>query len=222
MSVTHMDEFKQRQREMWAAGDYGTLSELITDVGELVVARARVDAGMTVLDVACGTGNAALPAARTGASVTGLDLVPELLDRRTQKAAAEGLEIEWVEGTPRSFRSRTTRSIACSRRSGTCSRRGTSERRTRWRACAARAARSRSAAGRPRDRPATFSGQAARTCRRRRTSPRRPSSGERRSTSARCSARLPRTSSSSATRRRSSGNRSRTSRTSSWIASGRW
>ena len=53
---------------MWAAGDYGTLSELITDVGELVVARARVDPGMTVLDVACGTGNAALPAARAGAT----------------------------------------------------------------------------------------------------------------------------------------------------------
>ena len=98
MSVTHMDEFKQRQREMWAAGDYGTLSELITDVGELVVARARVDAGMTVLDVACGTGNAALPAARAGASVTGLDLVPELLESGRTKAAAEGLEIEWVEG----------------------------------------------------------------------------------------------------------------------------
>lgn len=93
-----MDEFKERQRTMWAAGDYATLSELITDVGELVVERAGVESGMRVLDVACGTGNAAIPAARAGAEVTGLDLVPELLEGGRKKAAAEGVEIEWVEG----------------------------------------------------------------------------------------------------------------------------
>jgi len=93
-----MDEFKERQRAMWAAGDYATLSEHIRDVGERVVDRAGVESGMTVLDVACGTGNAALPAARAGARVTGLDLVPELLEAGRTKAAAEGVEIEWVEG----------------------------------------------------------------------------------------------------------------------------
>jgi SAM-dependent methyltransferase len=51
-----------------------------------------------VLDVACGTGNAAIPAARAGAAVTGLDLVPELLEGGRKKAAAEGVEIQWVEG----------------------------------------------------------------------------------------------------------------------------
>ena len=93
-----MDEFKQRQRAMWAAGDYAALSEHIRDVGEHVVARTSVAPGMRALDVACGTGNAAIPAARAGAEVTGLDLVPELLEGGRQKAAAEGLEIEWVEG----------------------------------------------------------------------------------------------------------------------------
>ena len=93
-----MEEFKERQRAMWAAGDYATLSELITDVGELVVERAGVESGMRVLDVACGTGNAALPAARAGAHVTGLDLVSELLEGGRKKAAAAGVEIEWVEG----------------------------------------------------------------------------------------------------------------------------
>lgn len=93
-----MDEYKQRQRAMWSAGDYATLSERIRDVGERVVARAGVDAGMRVLDVACGAGNASIPAARAGAEVTGLDLVPELLDAGRRKAAAEGLEIAWVEG----------------------------------------------------------------------------------------------------------------------------
>jgi ubiquinone/menaquinone biosynthesis C-methylase UbiE len=93
-----IDEFKQRQRAIWAAGDYPPLSELISDVGELVVARAGVEPGMSALDVACGSGNAALPAARAGARVTGLDLVPELLDAGRTKAEAAGVEIEWVEG----------------------------------------------------------------------------------------------------------------------------
>ena len=93
-----MEEFKVRQRAMWAAGDYGTLSEYITDVGEAVVERAGVEAGTRVLDVACGTGNAAIPAARAGADVTALDLVPELLEGGRAKAAAAGVEIEWVEG----------------------------------------------------------------------------------------------------------------------------
>lgn len=93
-----MEEFKQRQRAMWAAGDFAALSEHIRDVGERVVARAGVGAGMRVLDVACGAGNAAIPAARAGAAVTALDLVPELLDAGRRKAAAEGVEIAWVEG----------------------------------------------------------------------------------------------------------------------------
>jgi SAM-dependent methyltransferase len=93
-----MDDFKQAQRAMWAAGDYATLSTYISGVGELVVNRAGVEAGMRVLDVACGTGNAALPAACAGAEVTGLDLVPELLDAGREKARAAGVEIEWVEG----------------------------------------------------------------------------------------------------------------------------
>jgi len=93
-----MEEFKQRQRAMWSAGDYAALSEYIADVGERVVDRAGVEAGMDVLDVACGTGNAAFPAAQAGARVTGLDLVPELLEAGREKAAASGVEIEWVEG----------------------------------------------------------------------------------------------------------------------------
>jgi SAM-dependent methyltransferase len=56
---------------------------------------------MRVLDVACGTGHAALPAARAGARVSGLDLAAKLLEAGRAKARAEGLEIEWREGTPR-------------------------------------------------------------------------------------------------------------------------
>jgi ubiquinone/menaquinone biosynthesis C-methylase UbiE len=96
--AVQLDEFKARQRATWDAGDYATLSERIADVGELVAARASIEQGMTVLDVACGAGNAAIPAARAGARVTGLDLVPKLLEQGRAKAEAEGLEIEWVEG----------------------------------------------------------------------------------------------------------------------------
>lgn len=93
-----MEEFKKRQRAMWAAGDYATLSEHIKGMGEVAVAKAGVEPGMDVLDVACGAGNAAIPAARAGARVTGLDLVPELLEAGRARATAAGLDVEWVEG----------------------------------------------------------------------------------------------------------------------------
>jgi SAM-dependent methyltransferase len=98
MTVLQLDEFKARQRDTWGAGDYSACSPYIAEVGELVVTRAGINPGMKVLDVACGTGNAALPAARAGARVTGLDLTPKLLDAGRAKAKAEGLTIEWREG----------------------------------------------------------------------------------------------------------------------------
>jgi len=98
MTGAVLETFKHRQRAMWAAGDYPALSEEIAGVGELLVERVAVTAGMRVLDVASGTGNAALPAARRGADVTALDLVSELLEAGEAKAARAGVEIEWVEG----------------------------------------------------------------------------------------------------------------------------
>ena len=92
------EEFIQRQRATWDAGDFPEIAKHISDVGEKVVAAAGVETGATALDVACGTGNAALPAARAGASVTGLDLVPKLLEAGRARAAEASVEIEWVEG----------------------------------------------------------------------------------------------------------------------------
>jgi ubiquinone/menaquinone biosynthesis C-methylase UbiE len=97
MSI-QLDEFKSRQRAVWGSGEYGALSERISEVGELVVDRAGIQPGKTVLDVACGTGNATIPAARAGANVTGLDLVPKLIEEGKAKADAAGLEIDWIEG----------------------------------------------------------------------------------------------------------------------------
>jgi ubiquinone/menaquinone biosynthesis C-methylase UbiE len=80
-----------------SAGDPGAAAEAIEEVGELLVERARVEPGMEVLDVGTGTGNAALPAGKAGARVTGLDRAP-LLDMARERAADSMLEPEWVEG----------------------------------------------------------------------------------------------------------------------------
>jgi ubiquinone/menaquinone biosynthesis C-methylase UbiE len=96
--VLQLDDFKTRQRSIWGAGEYSALSPLIADVGERVVDRAGIKPDMKVLDVACGTGNAARPAARAGARVTAVDLVPKFLEEGKAKAKAEGLDIDWREG----------------------------------------------------------------------------------------------------------------------------
>ncbi|WP_019873909.1 class I SAM-dependent methyltransferase [Sporichthya polymorpha] len=98
MNSPSLDQVKAMAKEAWAAGNYVELSRHIEHVGVRVVEAAQVSPGAAVLDVACGAGNAALPAARAGATVTGLDLVPALLDAGRKKAADAGVEITWVEG----------------------------------------------------------------------------------------------------------------------------
>jgi SAM-dependent methyltransferase len=93
-----VEQFKERARTTWAAGNFDEISKLILEVGKTVVERADIEPGMTVLDVACGTGNATIPAALAGGRCTGLDLTPELFDAARMHAAEAGVEIEWVEG----------------------------------------------------------------------------------------------------------------------------
>ncbi len=98
-AITADRALKARHRTMWALGDYPTVaSQLIPDLGRVVVAEAGVRRGDRVLDVAAGTGNAAIPAARTGADVVASDLTPELLAAGRQLAAREGVELTWEEG----------------------------------------------------------------------------------------------------------------------------
>jgi ubiquinone/menaquinone biosynthesis C-methylase UbiE len=85
-------------KQMWDAGNFAAVAERITELGELVVERAGVEPGMDVLDVACGTGNASIPAARAGARVTGLDFAPGLLEIARERAADAMVEVEFVEG----------------------------------------------------------------------------------------------------------------------------
>src|SRR5882762_1638459 len=88
-------DIKQRHRAMWASGDYPSMVEtFLLPLGPRLVEACGIGPGMRVLDVAAGTGNASLPAAQRGASVTASDLTPELLDAGRRRAEAERLELE--------------------------------------------------------------------------------------------------------------------------------
>jgi SAM-dependent methyltransferase len=89
---------KARQQAAWTSGDYHAVAARIVPMAERLVEAADLPAGARVLDVAAGSGNAAIAAARCGCEVTGLDYVPELLERGRMRAAAEGLPVEYVEG----------------------------------------------------------------------------------------------------------------------------
>ena len=91
-------DLKARHRTMWASGDYASMVEtFLLPLGPRLVEACGIGPGMRVLDVAAGTGNASIPAARRDASVTASDLTPELLEAGRRRAEAEGLELEWVE-----------------------------------------------------------------------------------------------------------------------------
>ena len=85
-------------KTMWGSGNYAAVAEKISQAGELVIERSGLEPGMDVLDVACGTGNATIPAARAGARVTGLDFSPELLEIARERGSDAMVEVEWVEG----------------------------------------------------------------------------------------------------------------------------
>jgi SAM-dependent methyltransferase len=90
---------KQATRAAWASGEYAVIARRnIWVVGERVVRAVGVRAGEDVLDVACGTGNAAIRAAGAGARVVGVDLTPELFDVARAEAAAAEVNVEWIEG----------------------------------------------------------------------------------------------------------------------------
>jgi ubiquinone/menaquinone biosynthesis C-methylase UbiE len=88
----------KRQQATWASGDYSAIATRIQIISELLCDAADLRPGSRVLDVAGGSGNTALAAARSGARVVSLDYVPSLLERARVRAEVEGLEVETVEG----------------------------------------------------------------------------------------------------------------------------
>jgi SAM-dependent methyltransferase len=89
----------QAQQQTWSKGDFAMVGAIIYRVAEDLAEALEILPGEKVLDVACGSGNGAIAAARRAwGNTVGLDFVPELLERARERAAAERLEIEFVEG----------------------------------------------------------------------------------------------------------------------------
>ena len=93
-----LETVKARNKAAWTAGDFGKLAKFAEGAAEEFVARRNIQPGMRVLDVGCGTGNLAIPAARARADVTGVDIAPNLLAQARQRAEREGLDIDFEEG----------------------------------------------------------------------------------------------------------------------------
>lgn len=90
-------EAKARERAIWGEGNYPEIAKLLEPAARALVDACAISAGQEVLDVAAGTGNAALLAAREGASVVASDLAPGMVARGRDRSRAEGVAIEWVE-----------------------------------------------------------------------------------------------------------------------------
>lgn len=89
---------KQKHRAMWASGDYPALAdEMLLELGAILVEACGVRSRHRVLDVAAGSGNAAIPAAMMGAKVVASDLTPELFEAGRREAGNRGVSLEWKE-----------------------------------------------------------------------------------------------------------------------------
>jgi ubiquinone/menaquinone biosynthesis C-methylase UbiE len=104
--MEQLAELKRGARATWATGDYDAMArtEGLYETGERLVARVGVRRDEDVLDVACGTGNAAVPAAQAGARVVGVDLTPEMFEDGRARATAAGVDVEWTEGDAEELR----------------------------------------------------------------------------------------------------------------------
>jgi SAM-dependent methyltransferase len=92
------DALRERVRATWTAGDFGRIAVSYEQGAAEFIGRLKLQPGERVLDVACGTGNLSLPAARAGARVTGIDIAPALVAQLARRATAEGLAVDAREG----------------------------------------------------------------------------------------------------------------------------
>ncbi len=101
MSTTtalEIDGMKERLKQTWMAGDYDRFSRYMEQGARIFYEQLDVPAGCQLLDVACGSGQVALWAARDGVSVTGVDIAPNLVQRAQARANAEDLNARFIEG----------------------------------------------------------------------------------------------------------------------------
>ena len=97
-------QLKSRMKETWMAGDFGQIANFTAPEAENFVGRLGIRPGWKVLGVACGTGNTAIPAAKAGASVTGVDIAPNSLEQAKKWAESEQLNVRFEEGDAEDLR----------------------------------------------------------------------------------------------------------------------
>jgi SAM-dependent methyltransferase len=93
-----MEGLKTKLKATWISGDFGKIAESFADGAAEFVQRLGLKPEMKVLDVACGSGNQSIPAARIGAQVTGIDIAPNLIEQAESWAENDGLQIQFDEG----------------------------------------------------------------------------------------------------------------------------
>ena len=93
-----MGAIKERQQKTWTSGDYARIGNTLVIMGENLCEAVDLHAGDKVLDVATGSGNTAISAARRYCEATGVDYVPELIDQARERAQAEGLDVAFEVG----------------------------------------------------------------------------------------------------------------------------
>jgi SAM-dependent methyltransferase len=99
MALTpEMEALKTKLKATWTAGDFGQIAQSYAPGAAEFIERLDIQPGEKVLDVACGTGNLAIPAARKGAVVTGVDIAPNLIEQARKNAEAENLDCQFDEG----------------------------------------------------------------------------------------------------------------------------
>lgn len=96
--MDELDHVKGRLRAAWGAGDFTSLARMLAPTGAHLLDRLAVGPGNRVLDVGCGTGELAVEAAGLGATVTGVDLAPEMIARAEALGVASDVSVTWQEG----------------------------------------------------------------------------------------------------------------------------
>src|SRR5215467_9147873 len=97
-TTPNIETTKSRQKAMWESGDYGQVARVIEIVADEFMSELPLRPGLRVLDVACGTGNLALIAARRGCMVTGIDFAENLIVQARARAASERLRVDFDAG----------------------------------------------------------------------------------------------------------------------------
>src|SRR3712207_3586693 len=97
-ATTEMESLKSRLKATWMSGDFDRIAQVYETGAVDFIERLALTPGTRVLDVACGSGNLSLPAARAGARVTGVDIAPNLIETARRRALDSGLKIDFDEG----------------------------------------------------------------------------------------------------------------------------